>query len=602
MRTVSANRTVSRAFVALFVGAALVGACSNNKPLSSSDAPEAGAGASGVGGTTGVASAAGAPGVTGSGGALGFAGGSGGARATGVAGATGGGSALGSAGGTGAGGGAGAGGVGGAGGGPSDAGVQEALDVGTTTVDSGDAIIDAGTDADDAQPVACPATSADGGASVPPQCWVTPVAAPECTITPVAIDPTSLCGTAATCPVTSLVRLGCPTDNALSLDIHGTDGALLAVNESFDLIVYELAPTATSRADRFPEFVNGIVRSDGLGIANIFVEAGQPGVWRVRETSAGWLREDVQMNANDYADVADARVLDDTHALTAINTGEGVWLFDRDATGWHALGSNLFASVFEVFEFSTGMSLDPADQPWVASVTYHSTGVDGSAPPEFLDLVGPDRTLQTISSLTGDVPEEPPTLLAGGLTGTSSQPAVAYRRGDGVHIAVPPVEPAGWTDRLISGSAEAAIDQTNCPVGVMSPCPHDTCTSHTSGATQGVGFARTASGTTFVAWLEIDVTTTIALDGPTDCSEGCASCEVGNALSATGTSTLVVARVPSDPNAALTTQRFQFNGAADPTSPLTMTARGDTLVIATQMTSGIGGELWYLEVDATKLP
>jgi hypothetical protein len=113
------------------------------------------------------------------------------------------------------------------------------------------------------------------------------------------------------------------------------------------------------------------------------------------------------MNATDYADVADARVIDDAHALTAINTGEGVWLFDRDATGWHPLGTNLFASVFEVFEFSTGMSLDPADQPWVASVTYHSTGVDGSAPPEFLDLVGPDRTLQTISSLMGDVPEKP---------------------------------------------------------------------------------------------------------------------------------------------------------------------------------------------------
>jgi hypothetical protein len=532
-----------RPFVVLgFVGALLFGACSNR----SLGEPDGGSNTGTAGGST-----------------AGTAGGS----TAGTAGGSNAGSTAGTAGGS-KGEGAGAGTQGspakGAGGGTGGAVAASPGTAGTTAIDD-------------------PGQAGAMGVSQPGTFPVTSVDASECSIESVAIDPTSLCPGVSACPATTLLRLGCMSDNVLSLDVHGTAGASLAINQSFDLILYTLEPAGTSHAERFPQFVNAVVRADAAGHANIFVEAGQPGVWRVRETPAGWLREDVQVNPSMYADVSDGRALDDTHASVVIADGVGISLFGRDAAGWRLTRGDLFPG-FEVLELSTGMNVDAAGGAWVAAVTYHDPVFRGYTPTEFLDLVGPDGALETIKSLVGDIPLDPPTVLPGGLTGMTARPAVAYRQADGVHVALPPGVPTGWTDRLLPGTAALAPDAATCLPDNAPPCSTDACLTQSHGATQGVGFARTASGATFAAWLDVASSTD--------------ACDTTNPVP-TGTSTIVVARVPSDASAPATTQRFRLPGVADPTAPLTMTTRRDTLLIATQVSSSAA---WYLEVDATKLP
>ena len=265
-------------------------------------------------------------------------------------------------------------------------------------------------------------------------CLVTPVDAPECTIVPVAIVPATLCPNESTCPATTLLQLGCSTNNVVSLDARGTDGASLLVNDGFDIDLYTLGAPGSQRVLRFPQFVNSVVRADPQGAANIFVEAGQPGVWRVRETPNGWAREDVQAAPSGYADVVDARIVDGTRVVVAISDAQGISTLARDASGWRPTRVDAFMGN-EVLDFSAGMNVDGAGQPWLAAVTYHNPIFQGYTPTSFLDVVGPQGTLETIRSLVGEVPFEPPVLLAGGLSGADDRPAIAYQQGDGrVHV------------------------------------------------------------------------------------------------------------------------------------------------------------------------
>ena len=99
-----------------------------------------------------------------------------------------------------------------------------------------------------------------------------------------------------------------------------------------------------------------------------------------------------------------------------------------------------------------------------------------------------------------------------------------------------------------------------------------------------------------MAWLDSDVTISMDLVGSS------ASCGTSAPVSAEGTATIFVARIPLDPNAPVVAQRFQLDGPALPASRMAMTARGDTLLIAAQATGVDSANLWYLEVDATRLP
>jgi hypothetical protein len=470
---------------------------------------------------------------------------------------------------------------------PSDAGVNP------PRADASPPSPEAGSDAGSGS--RCPPTATN--ASVPAACLVTPVDAPECTIAPMAIAPPTLCPNEQACPATMLLQLGCSTDNVVSLDARGIDGAYLLVNEGPDIDLYTLGQADAQRAQRFPLFVNSTVRTDPQGAANIFVQAGQPGVWRVRETPQGWAREDVQAAPSGYADVVDARIIDDTYAVAAIDDGQGISLFARDTAGWRPTLVDAFMG-HEVLDSSAAMNIDGVGQPWLAGVTYHDVSTNGQTPTSFLDVVGPDGTLETVRSLVGDVPIAAPIVLPGGLAGTGDRPAVAYQQGDGVHVAVPATAPMGWSDRLMPGSAPWAIVDTTCPGpnGVPSPCPGASCTAHARGTTGGLGFARAASGAAFVAWLDSDTTMSMDLVGSPF------ACGAGAPVSSQGTSTIVVARVPLDPSTPLVVQRFQLEGGAVPSSMMSMTARGDTLLIAAQATAVSSSTLWYLEVDSTQLP
>jgi hypothetical protein len=445
---------------------------------------------------------------------------------------------------------------------------------------------------DTGRPSDCPA----GAAVVSDICVVTPVDAPECAIVPVAIDTARLCPNESACPVTTLLQLGCGTDNVVSLDARGQDSASLIVNRGPDVDLYELGPPGTRQVRRFAQFVNSTVRSDREGEANIFVESGQPGVWRVHETPNGWVREDVQAAPSDDADVVDARIIDDTHMVVTISDAHGISTLARDAAGWRTTRVDAFMGN-EVIEGSVGMNVDRGGQPWLAAITYLGA-FQGHTPTSFLDVVGPDGTFETIRSLVGDFPIEPPILLPGGVSGTDDHPAIVYQQGDGVHVALPPVDSQGWSDRLLPGSAPSATLDTSCPDpnAVLSPCPGTSCSSHAKGTTGGIGFARTVSGAAFVAWLDGEA------EISTDLVGSAASCGATAPVAAEGTTTIAVARLPLDPGVPVVVQRFQLDGPALPPSRMAMTARGDTLLIAAQATGVDSANLWYLEVDSTQLP
>jgi hypothetical protein len=482
----------------------------------------------------------------------------------------------------------------------SDAQADAAIDAGADGVDeSSDATPD-----DGAAPCLLTLNAVD--ASVPAACVQQTPTTSFCGITMDTIVPATLCPGAASCPATLLAQLSC--DGGLANPpmwlVPRADGASILFDvgssQSADLAdgqLFTIVSGGTSRVENFPLIINGTLTRDGAGITNYF--AGSPtGGWRFRQRADGWAREDIPADpAAEFPEVQAARAVDDQHAFAVVNAGGNLQIAARDPTGWHTtpVPGTL------VTEFGVAMELDAAGHPWLATVGSHDPGDT-----DYLDLVSAAGTLDTVGAvdLTGFFPAAL-ALLPGGLVGTDARPSIAFPQADGIHFARA-TGASGWVQTLVPGSTAKAVVTTECPEPLVKAtgaiCQRGSCDAHSTGSAGGFGVARTTEGNTYAAWLAIDATDTYQLlpdQGP--CGSSC-TCEIGNLLSRSGSSDLVIAGLPVDGVSVPPATRFHFADATDGVGTIAMAARGNTLLVAVYVGLDSKIDVRYLEIDARMLP
>jgi len=398
----------------------------------------------------------------------------------------------------------------------------------------------------------CPAAPTSNGA---------PTASSTCSGGPVAVDPVTSCGstaTASSCPVRAQYVLRCAGGGygpwVAPRGANGASVMFVTNTGSFVTRLFSLDPGAVTTVD-LPGLTSAseALVVDRAGQRVIF-GGEMPGVWRMTEASTGWMRDEASRGlTNDLAMLSDGRAIDDTHAFAAyINLDDGLpKLLTRDGACWH---DSLLAGTRVA---SMGMDVDVLNQPWVAWLATTSSGA------VTLGLAAPDGTVSTpwtaSSSGEGVSYWDRPVVLAGGLGGTGTEPALATQRIDGLHVITESPTGGVWLDHLVGGAG--ATQTSNCPGSITvpqgtPPCQGLTsCTRHTVGALAGYGMSRTASGKAYAAWLEVDNTTTYALSpsGAPNCpgapsttgglgpSPACICSAVPSAT--VGTATLAVAHV-----------------------------------------------------------
>ena len=343
--------------------------------------------------------------------------------------------------------------------------------------------------------------------------------------------------------------------------------------------------------------------ADRAGVRTIY-RSDSPGVWRLRDTGSGWMREDaVAVPATERTMVGEGRSIDETHAFVAYLHVRDLLprLAARDGSCWRVtqLASTMITSI--------GMDVDSLGRPWVAWITPYV------APGLTMGLVGPDGTAYT--PWTGPVNDgtsydDRPVVLADGLTGKSSLPAVASQRADDLHVAAADGTQPVWVDRVVPGSARAVL-ASNCPTGgiATNPC-HGTCTHTMQGALRGYGVTRTASGRSYAGWLEADTTTTLNVEAS---SPGCATAESPTCtcyttpIATTGAMNIVIARVTAATTPPDAIRRLRLDPIVEPSSTrilgsFAMVARGDTLLVVVSVGTDIDTNLRYFELDSASLP
>jgi len=433
------------------------------------------------------------------------------------------------------------------------------------------------------------------------------------------VDPLAFCGataTATSCPVRVQYALRCAgAGYGPWVAPRGTNGAsvMFVTNTgSFVTRLFSVDPGAVATVD-----IPGLTAAtetmvvDRAGQRVIF-SGEMPGVWRMTDAATGWMRDEASRGpANDVAMMSDGRAIDDTHAFVAYyQLGDTLpRLLTRDGACWH---QSLLAPTPVA---SLGMDVDAMNQPWVAWLTTATTGA------VTLGLAGPDGTVSTpwTAMVSGDSPSywDRPVVLAGGLAGSGTKPALATQRVDGLHVITQSPTGGVWIDHVVGGAR--ATQTTDCPPSItvpqgMPPCQGMTsCTRHSVGALAGYGLARTASGKAYASWIEVDTTTTYTLSpsgapnclGTTTNQPACICSAVPN--TAVGTATLVVAHV-TEPGGFPqgTTVRFSLDvkGAlAQLAIPgIALATRGNTLLVVASVGTGPDTELRLLEIDSAGVP
>ncbi len=554
-----------------------------------------GCGSSKSGGQTGAGGAAPGGGTQGNGGALGTGGviASGGVAAGGSGGA--------------ATGGAGSGGTGpgdvGVGGGGAGGGSGGAVDAGPPS-DGGaarDAMADLRDGSADAPTSVCPMAVTQGAAK----------SSSTCSVSPFTFDAAAVCGDVAGCPITTAYSLHCSDSSGYGpwLVPSGTTGAsVLLATGGFTSHLFTIGAGGAARVDDVPGLTKAIeslvVERDGT--RTIFT-GEMPGLWRARETAAGWLTDEATLvAAGDQALVSEGRSIDETHAFAAyFNLADYLpQLATRDGSCWQTTRLGTTAAV------SMAMDVDAMDRPWVAWL-----GSASGLPA--LTLVGPDGSSYT--PWTGKAGNDfsfwdRPIVLAGGLGGSGAFPALGVQQVDGLHVLTPDADTAVWTDRVVPGSQRVAYAgdcPPSSPVTTGPACQGlTTCTQHGVGAPSGFGLVRTAGGRAYAGWLEIDSTTTYALtQSPPVCGSGVTPCMCQSSpTSVTRTLTLAVARVTNAATPDQAIRRFPIdsgavvNGSVPTFFSLVMAARGDSFLAVAKLSMSPETQLLYLELDSSRLP
>jgi hypothetical protein len=425
-----------------------------------------------------------------------------------------------------------------------------------------------------------------------------------CKVAP--LDATALCAGAGPCPVgATAYKLNCGGYGPWLVPA-GSDGASIMFAESYGAVflthLFSLAPGG-AKVDDVPALTstaNALAVDPTTGNRTIF--AGEvPGIWRVRETAAGWRRESVvEGSGTNPALVSAARVLDADRAIVAYFPLSDYQprLAVREAGCWRTT----LLSPGQT-EGDISLDLDANNRPWTAWYERDTSGM-------MVRMAGPNGTAYLAwksSALYSSLGwSDPPILLAGGLAGTAAYPAIVIQRDDGVHVLVPDASAGSWTDRILDGTAIGQTPGCLTPISVAPATGCDTtvsCTTQTKGAIRGFSAARVASGRTYVAWVAIEGQTTFGYEPqePGFCETPTHPAKCG-CLVTSGTSntmSLVLTRVDTGAEA----MRFALDsGRAGIYASLGLAARGDTLLLAVAPPNTTTAEYRYLEIDTTRLP
>jgi len=438
------------------------------------------------------------------------------------------------------------------------------------------------------------------------------------------VNPVAFCGSTATatsCPVRAQYALHCAGAGYGPWVVpRGTNGATVMFTTntgSFVSRLFSVDPGSVTTVD-----VPGLTAATEVLVVD---RAGQraifggemPGVWRVTETATGWMRDEASSGiASDIAMLSDGRAIDDTRAFAAyFQLGDSLpRLLTRDGACWHE--SPLAATPV----VSMGLDVDAMNQPWVAWLTNTSSG--GIT----LGLAGPDGAVSNpwTGTISGDSLSywDKPVVLAGGLAGKGTAPALGTQRIDGLHVITDSPTGGVWIDHLVGGAR--ATETTDCPAQItvpqgMPPCQGLTsCTRHSAGALTGYGLARTASGKAYASWIEVDTTTTYTLSpsgapscpgGPTTQTPGTSPACICSATptTAVGTATLAVAHVTepgATPQGTIVRFPLDVSGALALSAfpGIALATRGDTLLVVVPVGTGSDTELRLLEIDSAGVP
>jgi hypothetical protein len=464
----------------------------------------------------------------------------------------------------------------------------------------------AGTGTGGSGSAACSRETPDGVLAPSTTCHVAPV-------------PAAPCASAAACPVGAMFSLTCAGDGYGPWLVPSGPGATVMFvtnTNGFHTRLFTLGVDGPARVDDVLSLTSA---SNALAVdadGNPIIYAGEmPGVWRVRKTALGWQREEalgVSNNALALVTGGVSRGAKDFVAYYGLDD-YAPRLLTHDGDCWHSTllpGTRLTDMAVDV---------DAQDRPWVAWYG----GENGNIP--FVELWGPDGGHRIWNGASPQVPNvhDRPVVLAGGLSGTAAYPAVAMQQDDGIHVFVPDEAMPQWTDHP---QPNTALTQRTggCPAQTFSGCEPvvgsagnatASCVEMTKGTLAGVGLARTASGRTYVAWLEADGQTTYSVSGlepaPSACPVGvdgppgagvappACPCITLAPVSSSGTVSVVIARV----DVASPPLRVQLDAGGEARyGDIEMAARGNTLLVVAAPRAGTDTAMRYLEVDTTKLP
>ncbi|HEY4187491.1 MAG TPA: hypothetical protein VGP07_20610 [Polyangia bacterium] len=434
-----------------------------------------------------------------------------------------------------------------------------------------------------------------------------PTLSTDCETPARAVDPIFTCGR-ADCAVTKALDLACGTLPVKPWISATADGAVLMAKTvagpgSAALVRLMTVAAMENRVEdpslsdpKTLSFVTlGSQMTTSASGATWLVDRSAPSLTVVHETDAGWVR--ARSDSPYDGELGSVSLVgDELRYLTyATEDGHVPHLLTR-------AGSCLTDQVLGAPNtFSTVVKTDGAGQPWVTWLTN----------PAALYLRSPGGDVEDLSALVGalDSSRSPRLrLLPGGLDGTAAFPIVALNVANGIAVLSRNEAEPVWQSVVLPFATDTFAPVAGCPTEASYDCSDDpcagmtTCAAQRSGASSGFDLVRTQSGATFVAWVEFAAEGTYALQKALTSGE-LPGCFCGwSETSGTGTAELVVARLGGSAP-VLGRFRFDMRGAIlSLDRDVVMAARGDTLVIAGQLSGDNVPALTYLEVDTALLP
>ena len=443
-------------------------------------------------------------------------------------------------------------------------------------------------------------------------------AATDCEVLRLDVDPALTCG-GESCPFSAALDVVCPTyglENEGSLVVTG-DGVSVALHSGYGgsatrrLVVSEgsatvqeiplLSQEALSAGSRSgAQWLAGCVQSEVLiSRGSEEVLSTQSEIVVARESEGAWRALRIPTPFSRTPLLGLAAVDDDAgyllYSMLALPTPvrlvswQGTCWTDEDLT---TETPNLFG-----VDPNPTLRLDANERPWIAWDT--SAGSQRT-----LHLRAPSGQVQTVASYDGEgtwPPPLPPRVLPGGKGGTTELPAIAVRGVQGILLFAPTADSI-WLSSTLPGSAPGETTG-NCPPDdtqfVLQPCAGlTTCSEQVQRTSRGFGLARTESGEAFAAWVRYSSEADYALTEDVVGGEmGISYCN-REEIRATGTSTLVLARL-ADAEPILTEFDFELtHGVYSTDYEVALAARGETLVVLAPLDGGRPPGMRYLEIDS----